>query len=1085
VSPPVLDFGAVTVGTTSVTRTFEVTNAGGTALSWSASTDNVWLAVSPQSGTVNPGASVPVTVTAATGSLTAGTYHAALSVTAAGVSGSPQTIAVTLTVEASHYTEPPILSSSVPVAGSVKKTGGALLPGDELAAYSVHPKPGAPGKYEKTLVGRAVVAQEGVLPSMAVNGDDPLTDNVVEGCRRGEEIQFVLWSASEQKEYTAYVDAATGLPPMIVWTDNVTQIGVDLDFIEGVRIPLRTGAWNLMGHGVLKGYEVAGTQFGAPQLPGTVWEYVASLGDAFPMRSIAGKYERIIGNDGGGARIWNPALAQFSTLRAFVPGYGYWIRMKSAAQDLAWMTVPGTPAGGLESLQLNPGWTLLGYSGSDRLYNADGYDPSGLLVPLTVKDNVVLPSLGDYWSSIAGLYGRVMAFDASGALQWNPAMPTFSTLKYVAPGYGYWMQMRSAGTLEPGVPLGLSATSGFGSVTLSWTPLPGATSYNLYWSTSPGVGKGAGSRIPGVTSPYNHTGLTNGTTYYYILTAVIGGVESAESPAVSATPQARAPSITGFYPASGSVGTTVTITGNYFDNTAPGNTVVRFNGVQATISSITNSQIITSVPAGATTGSITVTTEGGTATSSIAFIASVAGTVAAPTFIPAPGIYTTAQSVTISTSTPGADIRYTTDGTTPSESMGIAYSGSIPVSSSITIRAVAYMAGWSNSMMSNGSYTISASTPRVTASGTHTIALKRNGTVWGWGLTSGDGVWSGYRYVPSQVSGLTNIIFITAGYRHSVALKGDGSVWAWDYNDHGQLGDGTTTARAAPVQVMGLTGIRVIAAGYAHTVAVRNDGTVWAWGLNDNGQLGDGTIVKKYTPVQVSGLTDIVAIAAGMYHTVAVKSDGTVWTWGLNNRGQLGDGSTIDRNTPVQVVTLSGIASVAAGWSHSVALKSNGTVWTWGAAGMLGDGTYVDRPSPGRVSALAGVTAIAASTLHTVALISDRTVWGWGSNSSYELSYLGGNTSDQYSPVQISGLTNIVSVGTGSAHTVALGGDDRIWALGDNSCGQLGDGTGTIRSMPIQTLQTMGGAPFLLSRGEKMNGPRFDFVVYGALASAH
>jgi sugar lactone lactonase YvrE len=85
--------------------------------------------------------------------------------------------------------------------------------------------------------------------------------------------------------------------------------------------------------------------------------------------------------------------------------------------------------------------------------------------------------------------------------------------------------------------MGVNASSaGNARVTISWTAISGATSYNLYWSTANGVTKTSGTKITGVTSPYTQTGLTNGTTYYYVVTAVITGMESPASKQVNATP---------------------------------------------------------------------------------------------------------------------------------------------------------------------------------------------------------------------------------------------------------------------------------------------------------------------------------------------------------------------------------------------------------------------------------------------------------------------------------------------------------------------------------------------------------------------
>jgi N-acetylneuraminic acid mutarotase len=92
----------------------------------------------------------------------------------------------------------------------------------------------------------------------------------------------------------------------------------------------------------------------------------------------------------------------------------------------------------------------------------------------------------------------------------------------------------------PGAPEGVSITAGDGRVTLSWQAVTGAESYNVYWATAPGVTKTTGTRLAGVTSPYTHSGLSNGKAYYYVATALNADGESAESVEVSATPEASA-----------------------------------------------------------------------------------------------------------------------------------------------------------------------------------------------------------------------------------------------------------------------------------------------------------------------------------------------------------------------------------------------------------------------------------------------------------------------------------------------------------------------------------------------------------------
>ncbi len=224
-------------------------------------------------------------------------------------------------------------------------------------------------------------------------------------------------------------------------------------------------------------------------------------------------------------------------------------------------------------------------------------------------------------------------------------------------------------------------------------------------------------------------------------------------------------------------------------------------------------------------------------------------------------------------------------------------------------------AGPSSLIQVNGVSQVTA----ISAGDAHSVALEADGSVWTWGANDvgqlGDGSVTGQyqgRAVPQAVPGLTRIVAIAAGGSHTLALRSDGTLWAWGSNYSGQLGDGTTTDRAKPVQVAGFNNVVTIAAGENHSVAVTSDGTVWAWGVNYDGRLGNGSTQDSAIPVAVIGLNGVAGISGGGSHTLARKADGTVWSWGPNDLGQLGDGTEAMRVAPVVVLRENGTGSLQA-----------------------------------------------------------------------------------------------------------------------------------------------------------------------------
>ena len=260
------------------------------------------------------------------------------------------------------------------------------------------------------------------------------------------------------------------------------------------------------------------------------------------------------------------------------------------------------------------------------------------------------------------------------------------------------------------------------------------------------------------------------------------------------------------------------------------------------------------------------------------------------------------------------------------------------------------------------------------------------------------------------------------------------------------------------------------------------------WGLNGNGQLGLGDLTSKLVPTTLAGFNDITQFGGGFQHSVALRSDGTVLTAGDDTHGQLGDGTIGggNRTTFGQVVlapggaNLSGIVAVSGGGQHSLALKSDGTVWAWGRNinGQLGNGANMNSAVPVQVGAgIAAfnthVVAVSAGTSHSLALTDDGKVWAWGFNNNGQLG--DGTTTSSTVPIQVkvsaggAQLSNIEQISAGEDDSVALTSGGLVLVWGCNMFGEVGDNTTTNAPYPTQTTNTLMGTIVQISAGTYHN----------------
>lgn len=229
---------------------------------------------------------------------------------------------------------------------------------------------------------------------------------------------------------------------------------------------------------------------------------------------------------------------------------------------------------------------------------------------------------------------------------------------------------------------------------------------------------------------------------------------------------------------------------------------------------------------------------------------------------------------------------------------------------------------------------------------------------------------------------------------------------------------------------------------------------LYVWGHNPHGEFGygrSGAPGSSHVPVLVGAVdcwsgTMTIDDMVGCYWLMSTKTDGTAWAWGLNNHGMLGNGSYSPASSPSQI---SGCwRCVSAGWYHGTGVKCDGTLWTWGVNphGQLGlncDGGSVATPQ--QVGSGTDWCAVHAGHHQTYAVKCNGNLFSWGHNAHGEMG--DGTTTPRSSPVQIPG-TWCCARG-GSRGVFGRRSDGSHFAWGNNPYGNLGTSNTTNYCSPV------------------------------------
>ena len=381
-----------------------------------------------------------------------------------------------------------------------------------------------------------------------------------------------------------------------------------------------------------------------------------------------------------------------------------------------------------------------------------------------------------------------------------------------------------------------------------------------------------------------------------------------------------------------------------------------------------------------------------------------------------------------------------------------------------------------------------------------TIAIKTDGSAWGWG---GDGAASNVALgnasnipvrTPTRIGNGNNWIGAAGAYNSIYLLSGTvtppvtpavavaGQLWTSGRGLYGELGNGTTSDRFSMGLADSSTNWTAISGGNAHYLGLKaqtgsgETNSLWTWGYGANGQLGNGANTQANSPVKVGTSNDWGKISAGVEHSLAIKSytgntGGDLYSWGTNTYGQLGRTNT-PLNTPQKIGTARWL-EVATRQYHNLGIQADGSLWAWGRNDYkqlgMSPTSNTNQPTPVKINVLKadGVTPVQWSKVYTgggtsYAIDTDGKLWSWGSepgNVNGGNLGLGGNIITQPQPKKINEDTwksfssSIYWDGTYYTESdFAIRTDGTLWGWGYNvywsNTGGLGDGTASFRNVP-------------------------------------
>jgi alpha-tubulin suppressor-like RCC1 family protein len=337
----------------------------------------------------------------------------------------------------------------------------------------------------------------------------------------------------------------------------------------------------------------------------------------------------------------------------------------------------------------------------------------------------------------------------------------------------------------------------------------------------------------------------------------------------------------------------------------------------------------------------------------------------------------------------------------------------------------------------------------ISAGYSQTCAVTPAGVGYCWGAGAagqlGDNSYQGNVDKPFLVSGGHTWAVIRAGGTFSCGVTTAGTPYCWGVGP--RLGDNSNTGTDVPVAVAGSLTVDSLSSGNGQSCA-RASGQLYCWGDNSSGQIGDDSTsdFPDSTPrAVVQGGAVFKAVSAhGDFHVCALTNAGSAYCWGSNSSGQLGSAIGPDDSVPVLVSGGLAFTSIATGGDHSCGVATNGSTYCWGydAYGQLGDGGSTFSNTPVLVQGGHTFTSVVAGSAFSCGLTAAGAAWCWG-NNGYGQAGQGNTTTPVLAPVAVTGGLTFTTITAGSDFVCGLVASGAAYCWGDDTNGQLGNGSVT------------------------------------------